>query len=251
MTVVSKDIEVNVPISTAYNQWTQFEEFPEFMKGVDSISQNTEAKLHWKTSIVGVTREFDTVITKQDPDSAIAWKSTTGPDHTGEVTFEELDANTCRVSVEFNWEPDGMVEKLGSALSFDDATVEGDLKRFKDFIEARGVETGAYRKPLGDAAPPASSATSTFDSTPTFAATGAASSAGYASNLDAPTRDEDRGFSADEYGANDSLAGTQYDDNASASPTAHVNDATYTTSADTTPADTNSTTSDTSYTATQ
>ena len=145
MTTVTKSIDVNVPIAQAYNQWTQFEDFPQFMGGVESISQLDERRQHWKVKVGGVAREFDTEVTEQHPEERIAWKSTDGTSHAGVVTFHKLsDANT-RVTVQLDWEPDGIVEKAGSVVGVDDHQVSGDLDRFKEFIESRPAETGAWR----------------------------------------------------------------------------------------------------------
>ena len=145
MANVTKSIDVNVPVSTAYNQWTQFESFPHFMGGVDSITQIDATHNHWVTSIGGVHREFDTEITEQHPDERVAWKSTDGTDHAGVVTFHRLGENETRVTTQIDWEPEGFVEKVGSAVGVDDRQVKGDLERFKEYIESRGTETGAWR----------------------------------------------------------------------------------------------------------
>jgi uncharacterized membrane protein len=145
MASVTKSIDVNVPVTTAYDQWTQFEEFPRFMEGVDRITQLDDTHTHWKTSIAGVEREFDATITEQHPDERVAWKSTSGPDHAGVVTFHRLSDTQTRVTVQLDWSPEGAIEQAGSALNLDERRVEGDLERFKKFIESRGVETGAWR----------------------------------------------------------------------------------------------------------
>lgn len=145
MASVTKSIDVDVPVTTAYDQWTQFEEFPRFMEGVEQITQLDPTHTRWKVSIGGVDREFDAEITEQHPDERVAWKSTTGPDHAGVVTFHRLGDAQTRVTVQLDWEPEGFVEKAGSALQFDDRRVQGDLERFKSFIESRGIETGAWR----------------------------------------------------------------------------------------------------------
>jgi uncharacterized membrane protein len=132
-------------VSTAYNQWTQFESFPKFMGGVDSITQTDERHNHWKTSIGGVSREFDTEITEQHPDERVAWKSTDGTTHAGVVTFHRLAEDKSRVTVQIDWQPEGLVEKAGAVVGVDDHQVKGDLKRFKEFIESRGAEEGAWR----------------------------------------------------------------------------------------------------------
>jgi uncharacterized membrane protein len=145
MTTVTKSIDVNVPISQAYNQWTQFEDFPNFMGGVESISQLDDRRQHWKVKVGGVAREFDTEVTEQHPEERIAWKSTDGTSHAGVVTFHKLSDADTRVTVQLDWAPDGVVEKAGSALGVDDHQVSGDLDRFKTFIESRPAETGAWR----------------------------------------------------------------------------------------------------------
>jgi uncharacterized membrane protein len=142
---VTESIDVDVPVSTAYNQWTQFESFPEFMGGVDAINQLDDTHLHWTTSIGGVSREFDTEITEQHPEERVAWTSTDGTTHAGVVTFHRLSESTSRVTAQIDWSPEGMVEKAGSALGFDDRQVKSDLARFKEFIESRGAESGAWR----------------------------------------------------------------------------------------------------------
>ena len=145
MPTIEQSIEVEVPIRTAYDQWTQFESFPQFMGGVDSITQLTDTLTHWKTSIGGVEREFDAEITEQHPDERVAWHSVDGKTHAGVVTFHRISDTTTRLMVQIDWETESLVEKLGAVVGVDDAQVKGDLKRFKEFIEARGVETGAWR----------------------------------------------------------------------------------------------------------
>jgi uncharacterized membrane protein len=145
MTSVTESVDVDVDISTVYNQWTQFESFPEFMNGVESIRQVDDTRTHWRTSIGGVEREFDTEITEQHPDERVAWKSTDGTSHAGVVTFHRLGDNQTRVTAQIDWQPDSVVEKVGAALGVDDRQVESDLRRFKTFIEKRGAETGAWR----------------------------------------------------------------------------------------------------------
>jgi uncharacterized membrane protein len=142
---VDKSIDVNVPISTAYNQWTQFESFPRFMNGVEEITQTDDTHNHWRVSIAGVKREFDAVITDQHPDEKVAWKSVDGTTHAGQVTFHRIDDNTTRVTVELEWKPEGLAEKAGAALQLDDVQVQQDLKNFKELIEDRGTEEGAWR----------------------------------------------------------------------------------------------------------
>ncbi|MCP2266531.1 SRPBCC family protein [Promicromonospora thailandica] len=145
MTSITKSIDVAVPVRTAYNQWTQFEEFPRFMEGVEEIRQLDPTHTHWKTKIGGVEREFDAEITEQHPDERVAWTSRTGPQQAGVVTFHRLQDDATRVTVQLDWEPEGAAEKIGSALNVDDRRVQGDLDRFKEFVEKRGGETGAWR----------------------------------------------------------------------------------------------------------
>ncbi|HEV2087495.1 MAG TPA: SRPBCC family protein [Cryptosporangiaceae bacterium] len=145
MSTIERSIDVRVPISTAYNQWTQFESFPQFMEGVESVQQVTDTKTHWKTSIGGITREFDAEITEQRPDERIAWAAVDGPDQGGVVTFEPLGPDTTRVNLVMKYEPEGVTEKVGDALGLVERRVQSDLERFRDFIESTGVETGAWR----------------------------------------------------------------------------------------------------------
>jgi uncharacterized membrane protein len=142
MASVSKSVEVDVPVATAYNQWTQFESFPHFMGGVDEITQLSDTEQHWKTTIGGQHREFDTTITDQQPDQRIAWKSTDGTSHAGAVTFDRLTDTSTRVTVELDWHPEGLVEKAGALIGVDDRQVSSDVQRFKEFIETHGTETG-------------------------------------------------------------------------------------------------------------
>ena len=145
MSKIEKSIEVNVPVRTAYNQWTQFEEFPFFMEGVESVQQLDDRRLHWRAEIGGKTMEWDAEISEQVPDKRIAWRSTSGAKNAGVVSFYRLSDDTCRVSLQIDYEPEGVVENVGDWLGVMSRRVEGDLERFKKFIEERGVETGAYR----------------------------------------------------------------------------------------------------------
>jgi uncharacterized membrane protein len=145
MTVIDKTIEVNVPVHTAYNQWTQFESFPSFMEGVEQVRQLTDTRTHWKTNIAGVEREFDAEITRQEPDECVAWRSLDGPDQAGTVTFQPIGADKTLVNVSMDFRPEGVVEKAGDATKLVERRVAGDLERFKEFIEHRGTETGAWR----------------------------------------------------------------------------------------------------------
>ncbi|MDT4914286.1 MAG: hypothetical protein QOC66_3414 [Pseudonocardiales bacterium] len=145
MASVTKSIDVHVPISTVYNQWTQFETFPKFMGGVDEVTQLDDRRLHWKVTLGGQTREFDAEVTEQHPEERVAWKSIDGETHAGVVTFHKLAQDETRVTVQLDWHPEGIVEKAGAAVGIDDHQVSGDLDRFKSFIEGRGQETGAWR----------------------------------------------------------------------------------------------------------
>jgi uncharacterized membrane protein len=142
---VTESVDVDVPIRTAYNQWTQFETFPEFMSGVERIEQLDDRRLHWTVSVAGVEREFDAEITEQHPEERVAWKSTDGTTHAGVVTFHKLSDDTTRVTVQLDWQPQGIVEKAGAAIGVDDRRVSGDLDRFKSYIESRQKESGAWR----------------------------------------------------------------------------------------------------------
>lgn len=142
---VERSIEVNAPVSTVYNQWTQFEDFPQFMEGVEEVKQLDDKRLYWRAKIGGKIEEWNAEIFEQIPDRRIAWRSTSGAMNTGMVNFEPLGADRTRVSLKINYDPEGAMENIGSALGMVGGRVEGDLKRFKDFIETRGVETGGWR----------------------------------------------------------------------------------------------------------
>jgi uncharacterized membrane protein len=146
VSTVTEHVDVDVPVRTAYNQWTQFEEFPRFMEGVREIHQLDATHTHWKTEIAGVKREFDAEITEQLPDERVAWKSTDGEKQAGVVTFHRLDDTHTRVTVQLGYDPQGLVENAGDKLGIVDRRIKGDLKRFKEYIEGRGgTETGAWR----------------------------------------------------------------------------------------------------------
>lgn len=145
MATLHESIEVEVPVTTAYNQWTQFETFPKFMSGLDSVEQLDETSLRFRTHIAGVKREYNAKISEQLPDRRITWVSTDKPRNSGTVTFEPLNDQRTRVNVEVYWEPEGLAEKAASALGVASRQVSADLKRFKEFIESRGIETGAWR----------------------------------------------------------------------------------------------------------
>jgi uncharacterized membrane protein len=145
MSQIEETIEVRVPVSTAYNQWTQFEQFPHFMKGVDEVRQIDDTHLHWKVTVAGRTEEYDAVITEQIPDTRIAWKSTSGPRHAGAIDFHRLDDETTQVTLVMDGPDDTAGQKVANAAGVLDRRVRGDLKGFKEFIEERGRETGAWR----------------------------------------------------------------------------------------------------------
>ncbi|WP_166350193.1 SRPBCC family protein [Phytoactinopolyspora limicola] len=145
MTTAEKSIDVNVAISTAYNQWTQFEDFPAFMADVESVTQLDDRRLHWEVEIGGVRREFDAEITEQHPEERVAWRSTSGTEQAGVVTFHKLDDATTRVTLQLEMEPTGVAETVGEKTGLISRMVERDMKNFKEFIEGRGVESGAWR----------------------------------------------------------------------------------------------------------
>jgi uncharacterized membrane protein len=148
-TNVVQTVDVAVPVSTAYNQWTQFESFPKFMEGVERIEQVTPTRTHWVTKIAGVQREFDAEITEQHPDERVAWRTDQGTHQAGVVTFHRLDDQHTRVTLQLEHEPEGIVEKAGDALGIVQRRVKGDLEHFKEFIEARGHEEGGWRGEVG------------------------------------------------------------------------------------------------------
>ncbi len=146
MVQIIETIDVEVPVRTAYDQWTQFESFPEFLDEVESITQIDDTHTHWMVNVGGATREFDAEITEQHPDERVAWKSTGGDtEHAGVVTFHKLDDKTTRVTVQLDWAPEGLLEKLGALVGAGSHAVKKDLQNFKEFIEGRGVETGSWR----------------------------------------------------------------------------------------------------------
>ncbi len=144
MATVEKSIDVQVPVSAAYGQWTQFEEFPQFMEGVVSVNQIDDSHMRWVAEVGGERKEWEAEIVEQEPDRVIAWRSTGGMHNHGRVEFTPTDEGT-RVSVSMDYEPEGMKEKAGAMLGFDGGQVESDLERFKDLVENREVPTGAWR----------------------------------------------------------------------------------------------------------
>jgi uncharacterized membrane protein len=145
-TTVEESITVKAPLSEVYNQWTQFEDFPKFMDGVEEITQVDDTHNHWRAKVGNVEREFDTEITEQKADDRIAWKSIDGKTHAGAVSFYRLSDEETKITLQMDWAPEGAIEKIGSALNFDDRQIKHDLSNFKDLIEAHdGNATGAWR----------------------------------------------------------------------------------------------------------
>ena len=141
---IEQSIDLDVPVETAYDQWTQFEEFPKFMRGVKEIRQIDDTHLHWKAEIAGHLKEWDAEITEQRPDERVAWKATDGSPNAGVVTFHRLSDDQSRLMVQIEHEEDGLLEKVGSALGADTHRVKGDLERFKELVETHGT-TGGWR----------------------------------------------------------------------------------------------------------
>jgi uncharacterized membrane protein len=145
MSKIESSIDVNVPVRVAYDQWTQFEEFPRFMDAVDSVKQIDDTHLHWVATIAGVRKEWDAEITQQEPDQRVAWNSTSGADNAGAVDFHRVDDKKTRITLTMEVDPEGVIENVGNAIGVPERQVEGDLKRFKEFIEGRAVSSGAWR----------------------------------------------------------------------------------------------------------
>jgi uncharacterized membrane protein len=151
MGTITDSIDVDVDLTTAYNQWTQFEEFPMFMEGVEEVRQVSDTMLHWVTKVGPVVREYDAVITEQQPDETIAWHSVAGTENSGRISFQELGDNHTQITAEITVDPEGLVEVVGDKSGAIKMRVAGDLRRFKEFIETRGgQETGAWRGTVGD-----------------------------------------------------------------------------------------------------
>ena len=142
---VEQTIVVNVPLSTAYNQFTQFEEFPRFMETVEEVNQLDDTHLHWRANVAGKTKEWDAEITEQVPDQRIAWRSTSGVKNSGVVSFEKVADNKTRVRMQMTYEPESADESIGAALGGVKMTARSNLRKFKQLVEAHGVETGAWR----------------------------------------------------------------------------------------------------------
>jgi uncharacterized membrane protein len=153
MAKVERSIDVAAPVRTVYDQWTQFREFPRFMEGVEEVLQLDDTHLHWVAEIAGQRREWDAVIQEQTPDQRIAWASTEGALNAGVVTFHELEDHGTRVMLQLEYDPETFLEKAGDALGIVERRVNGDLERFRDFVETEGTETGAWRGEVRDGRP--------------------------------------------------------------------------------------------------
>jgi uncharacterized membrane protein len=147
MSSITKSIDVNVPVRTAYNQWTQFEEFPQFMEGVQEVTQLDATHLQWRATIGGREATWEAVVTEQEPDLRVAWKSTSGAPNAGVVTFHRLGEHQTRVTLQLEYDSAGAVENVGDALGFVSRRVQGDLEWFKAFIEARGAARSSRTPP--------------------------------------------------------------------------------------------------------
>jgi uncharacterized membrane protein len=145
MSRIEQSIDVDVPVETAYNQWTQFEEFPRFMNGVKRVEQLDDRRLRWHATVGGVDKSWEAEITEQIPDERVAWRSVAGAGNAGVVTFHRLSDQKSRVMLQLEYDPEGVVENVGDAVGVPGSRVRGDLEQFKRFIEARGRETGAWR----------------------------------------------------------------------------------------------------------
>ncbi|HET7729845.1 MAG TPA: SRPBCC family protein [Usitatibacter sp.] len=150
MEKLQKSFEVAVPVRAAYNQWTQFEQFPRFMDGVKEVRQIDDTHVHWHASVAGVDKEWDAEITEQVPDQVIAWHSVSGPRNAGEVRFEPLDRERTRIQLTMEYEPDGALEKAGDALGFTSRQLDRTVDGFREFLERRGRETGGWRGEVHD-----------------------------------------------------------------------------------------------------
>ena len=148
MSLIHRSIEVEVPVSTAYNQWTQFEEFPHFMEGVERVHQLDDRTLYWCAEIGGRRVEWHAEIVEQIPDGRISWRSTSGTPNAGTVRFEARGGRRCLVELSLEYEPQGAAETLGDWIGVVGTRIDGDLRRFKEFIESRRVETGAWRQAI-------------------------------------------------------------------------------------------------------
>ena len=145
MAKVEKSVTVDVPVRTAYDQWTQFEEFPRFMGGVESVKQLDDKRLHWCAEILGKKKEWDAEIVEQTPDRVVSWRSTSGAPNSGTVSFTDQGGSKTKIDLRIDFTPEDAADKAGDVMGVLDRQVDGDLKRFKEFIEERGAPTGAWR----------------------------------------------------------------------------------------------------------
>jgi len=151
MSQIVETVDVDVPVRVAYDQWTQFEEFPLFMEGVESVKQMDDTHIAWSADISGVKKQWNAEITEQKPDERVAWQAVEGAENAGVVTFHRLSDDKTRVTLQLDVDPEGAVENVGDALGFVSRRAKGDMQRFKEFIEARGTETGAWRGTVSSA----------------------------------------------------------------------------------------------------
>jgi uncharacterized membrane protein len=142
---VEESVEMNIPVETAYNEWTQFEEFPRFMEGIEEVRQLDDTHVHWVASSGGRRREWDAEITEQRPNERVAWHATSGKRNAGVVTFHRLGDERSKMMVQLDFEPEGFRDTAGSILGLDRRRIRGDLERFSELVEGRGVESGAWR----------------------------------------------------------------------------------------------------------
>jgi uncharacterized membrane protein len=149
MNTINESIDVNVPVSTAYNQWTQFEDFPKIMDDVQEVKQLDDTHVHWRAEVMGKDVEWDSEITEQVPDRIIAWRSVGGPEHAGAVEFEPVGSDKTRIRLRIDYEAKGMLEKAGDLMGTVTRRTRDELEHFKEFIERRGHETGAWRGAVG------------------------------------------------------------------------------------------------------
>jgi len=145
MSRIMEQIEVDVPVRVAYDQWTQFESFPQFMEGIDRVVQLDDKTLEWTASIAGKTKHWRAEILEQQPDQVVAWRATEGAQNDGAIRFEPLGPDKTRLTLQLDVEPEGLIEKAGDALGVVERRVKGDLERFRDFVEGRAQATGEWR----------------------------------------------------------------------------------------------------------
>ena len=150
MSTTTQTVEVDRPITVVYNQWTQFEEFPHFMDGVESVQQLDDAHLRWEAKIGGISRTWDAEITRQEPNREVAWRATSGAENSGVVTFREVGVDRTEITLDLTFEPEGLAEQAGDKLGVVKSTARGDLQRFKEFIESRPMPTGGWQGSIRD-----------------------------------------------------------------------------------------------------